>query len=102
MGLLLHHQCHQMEMTWGMAWGRGGGQWGQHRRWGGARRGRVRGGAHGGGVGGGGSREWRRGESERSLCSVLRVGMGVVTKEGGEGVGHTPQSVWNVDVGDGG
>ena len=31
MGLLLHHQCHQMETTWGMAWGRGEVQWGQHR-----------------------------------------------------------------------
>ena len=25
-----------------------------------------------------------------------------MTKEGGEGVSHTPQSVWNVGVGDGG
>ena len=31
MGLLLHHQCHQMEMTWGMAWGRGEVQWSQQR-----------------------------------------------------------------------
>ena len=37
-----------------------------------------------GGGGSGGSREWRRGESERSLCSVLRVGMGV-GDEGGRG-----------------
>jgi hypothetical protein len=47
----------------------------------------VRGGAQGGGVGGGGSggsKEWRRGESERSLCSMLRVGMGV-GDEGGRG-----------------
>ena len=69
---------------------------------GGARRGRARGGAQGGGVGGGGSREWRRGESERSLCSVLRVGMGVGDEGGRGGVGHTPQSVGSVGVGDGG
>ena len=31
--LLLHHQSHQREMTWGMVGVRDGVQWGQHRRW---------------------------------------------------------------------
>ena len=77
-----------MEMTWGMAWGRGEVQWGQHRRWGGGHVGGVRGEEHRGVgwevVGVGGSKEWRRGETERSLCSRLRVGMGV-GDEGGRG-----------------
>ena len=86
MGLLLRHQCHQRETIWSMAWGKGEVQWGQHRiqgkHVGGACEG---GGAHGGWVGGsGGSKEWRRGESERSRCRVLRVSMGV-GDEGGRG-----------------
>ena len=39
MELLLHHQSHQKEMTWGMAEVRDGVQWGQHRRWAGHVRG---------------------------------------------------------------
>ena len=33
MELLLRHQSHQWEMTWDMAQGRYGVQWGQHRIW---------------------------------------------------------------------
>ena len=62
----------------------------------------MRGGAQGGGVGGsgsGGSKGWRRGESERSRCRVVRVSMGVGDEGGEGGVGHTPQSGGSVGVG---
>ena len=39
MELLLHHQSHQKETTWGMVEVRDGVQWGQHRRWAGHVRG---------------------------------------------------------------
>ena len=39
-----------------------------------------------------GSKEWRRGESERSRCRVVRVGMGVGDEGGEGGVSHALQS----------
>ena len=42
--------------------------------------------------GSGGSKEWRRGESERSRCRVLRVSMGVGDEGGEGGVSRAPQS----------
>ena len=46
--------------------------------YGGTRKGRVRWGAHGGCEGGsGGSRERRRGESDKIRCRMVRMGMGV-------------------------
>ena len=66
-------------MTWGMVGVGDGVQWGQHRRWAGHVRG-VYEGVHmmvEGGGGSEGSRDRRRGESEKRRCRVARMGIGV-------------------------
>ena len=101
MELLLHHQSHQKETTWGMVEVRDGIQWGQHRRW----RGHVRGVCEGvhmvvegevvGGVGTGG------GVSQRRVgVGWLGWVQGWVSQGGEEEGGHVRWCGGSAGVGD--